>query len=183
MARLDADALKRGWFDFRRKRFWAWVLLASYTLFGFVIAPLIVRSVIVSEVHSLLGLDATLEDVDINPFALTVRLEKFTLADEKKAPLIAFDEVDVNAQLSSIVNRALTLSELRIVHPFVRVERDAESRLNLQGADTAGRSEREARAGIAAAAADHRRVPSSTEVASQSSIAADASHTKPNSVR
>ncbi len=49
-----------------------------------------------------------------------------------KAPLIAFDEVDVNAQLSSIVNRALTLSELRIVHPFVRVERDADSRLNLK---------------------------------------------------
>lgn len=132
MAHLDADALKRGWFDFRRKRFWAWVLLASYTLFGFVIAPLIVRNVIVSEVHSLLGLDATLDDVDINPFALTVKLEKFTLLDETKAPLVAFDEVDVNAQLSSIVNRALTLSELRIVHPFVRVERDAGSRLNLR---------------------------------------------------
>ncbi len=132
MARLDADALKRGWFDFRRKRFWAWVLLAFYTLFGFFVAPLIVRSVIVSEIHSLLGLDATLEDVDINPFALTLRLEKFSLADAKQAPLIAFDELDVNAQLSSIVNRAFTLSEFRIVHPFVRVERDAQSRLNLK---------------------------------------------------
>ena len=77
VAGFDADALKRGWFDFRRKRFWAWVLLALYTVFGFVVAPLIVRSVIVSEIHSLLGLDATLDDVDINPFALTVRLEKF----------------------------------------------------------------------------------------------------------
>ena len=45
---------------------------------------------------------------------------------------IAFDELDVNAQLSSIVNRALTLSEFRIVHPFIRVERDAQSRLNLK---------------------------------------------------
>ena len=87
MAGLDADALKRGWFDFRRKRFWAWILLALYALFGFVVAPLIVRSVIVSEIHSLLGLDATLDDVDINPFALTVRLEKFAIADAKKAPL------------------------------------------------------------------------------------------------
>jgi uncharacterized protein involved in outer membrane biogenesis len=125
------DALKHGWFDFRRKRFWAWLLLALYTLFGFVIAPLIVRNVIVSEVHSLLGLTATLDDVDINPYALTVRLEKFSLANPKGAPLVAFDEVDINAQLSSIWNRALTLRELRIVHPFMRVERDAESRLNL----------------------------------------------------
>ena len=181
MARLDADALKQGWFDFRRKRFWAWVLLASYALFGFVVAPLIVRSVIVSQVHSLLGLEATLEDVDINPFALTVRLEKFSLADPKGAPLIAFDEVDINAQLSSIVNRALTLSEFRIVHPFVRVERDAESRIEPQGAGPAGRPEREARAGIAAAASDHCDAQSSTAVASPSSIAADASHTRPNS--
>jgi len=132
LAGLDADALKRGWFDFRRKRFWAWVLLASYTVFGFLVAPLIVRSVIVSEIHSLLGLDATLEDVDINPFALTLRLEKFSLTDAKQAPLVAFDELDVNAQLSSIVNRAFTLSEFRVVKPFVRVERDAQSRLNLK---------------------------------------------------
>lgn len=132
MAGLDADALKRGWFDFRRKRFWAWVLLAFYTVFGFFVAPLIVRSVIVSEIHSLLGLDATLQDVDINPFALTLRLKKFSLADAKQAPLVAFDELDVDAQLSSIVNRALTLSEFTVVHPFVRVERDAQSRLNLK---------------------------------------------------
>jgi len=90
------------------------------------------RSVIVSEIHSLLGLDATLEDVDINPFALTLRLEKFSLTDAKQAPLVAFDELDVNAQLSSIVNRAFTLSEFRVVKPFVRVERDAQSRLNLK---------------------------------------------------
>jgi uncharacterized protein involved in outer membrane biogenesis len=126
------DVLKHGWFDYRRKRFWAWVLLAFYAFFGFVVAPLIVRNVMISELHSQLGLDATLDDVDINPFALTVRLEKFALADAKKAPLIAFDELDVDAQLSSIVNRALTLREFRIVHPFIRVERDAQSRINLK---------------------------------------------------
>ena len=59
------DAWKIGWFDYRRKRFWAWVVLTSYTLFGFVIAPLIARSVIVDQVHKQLGVTATLEDVDI----------------------------------------------------------------------------------------------------------------------
>ncbi len=130
MARLDADALKRGWFDFRRKRFWAWVLLALYTLFGFVVAPLIVRSVIVSEVHSLLGLDATLEDVDINPFALTVRLEKFALADAKKAPLIAFDELDV--ERTTVEHRQSGVDAERIPdRASVRARRTRRSRVGM----------------------------------------------------
>ena len=129
MARFDA--LKHGWFDFRRKRFWAWLLVALYTLFGFVVAPLIARSVIVDQVHKQLGLTATLDDVDINPFALSVRLEKFALADESGQRLIAFDAFIANLQLASIVNRALTFSELRLVHPFVNVVRDPGGTVNL----------------------------------------------------
>ena len=125
------DAWKHGWFDYRRKRFWAWVLLAAYTLFGFVIAPLIVRNVIVDQVHKQLGLAATLEDVDINPFALSARLEKFSLADPHGAKLVAFDALEANVQLSSIVNRALTFSEIRLVHPFVSVVRDQDHKFNL----------------------------------------------------
>ena len=129
MVRLDA--WKHGWFDYRRKRFWAWVLLALYTLLGFVVAPWIVRGVVVDQVHDQLSLTATLEDVDINPFALTARFEKFSLADTKGERLIGFDSFGVNLQLASIVNRAWTLSEIRLVQPFVRVERDVHGELNL----------------------------------------------------
>jgi hypothetical protein len=122
---------KTGWLDYRRKRFWAWVLVAFYTLFGFVIAPLIVRHVIVDQVHSQLGLTATLEDVDINPYALSVRLEKFSLADARGAKLVAFDSFTANVQLSSIINRALTFSELTLVHPFVNIVRGENQQLNL----------------------------------------------------
>ena len=72
-------------------------------------APLIVRSVIVSEIHSLLGLDATLDDVDINPFALTCDWRSSRLPMQKKAPLVAFDELDATRSCRGIVNRALTL--------------------------------------------------------------------------
>ena len=129
MARLDA--WKTGWFDYRRKRFWAWVLIAFYTLFGFVIAPVIVRHVIVDQVHTQLGLAATLDDVDINPYALSARLEKFSLADARGAKLVAFDSFTANVQLSSIFNRALTFSELTLEHPFVSVVRGEDRKLNL----------------------------------------------------
>ena len=129
MTRLDA--FKHGWFDYRRKRFWAWVALALYALLGFVIAPWIARGVIVDQVHEQLGLTATLEDVDINPFALTARLEKFSMADHGGERLVAFDSFGLNLQLASILNRAWTLREIRLVHPFVRVERNAHGELNL----------------------------------------------------
>ncbi len=124
-------AWKSGWFDYRRKRFWAWVLLALYALIGFVVAPLIVRHVIVDQVQHQLGLTATLADVDINPFALSARLSAFSIADRGGEPLVAFDEFDVNLQLSSIINRALTLREVRFVHPFANLVRHADGALNL----------------------------------------------------
>ncbi len=129
MGRLTA--WKVGWFDYHRKRFWAWVLLALYALSGFVIAPLIARSVIVEQVHEQLGLNATLDDVDINPFALSARLTKFSLNDARGERLLAFDEFVANVQLSSLVNWALTFSELRLVRPFVRAVRDADGQVNL----------------------------------------------------
>ena len=130
MPAIPAD-LRTGWFDWRRKRFWAWVLVALYTLFGYVVAPLIARGAIVDAVHDQLGVDATLDDVDIDPWALWVRLEGFHLADRSDAELLSFDELFVNLQLSSLLRFAWTLDEVRLVGPFLHVVRDAQGGSNL----------------------------------------------------
>lgn len=130
MARFEG--WKSGWFDYRRKRFWAWVLLALYALVGFVVVPLIARQAIVDQIQQQLGLTATLTDVDVNPFALSARLREFSIAGRDGEPLIAFDRLDVNGELSSIFNRALTLREVRLVRPFVNVVRDASGTPNLR---------------------------------------------------
>jgi uncharacterized protein involved in outer membrane biogenesis len=130
MPAIPAD-LRTGWFDWRRKRFWAWVLVALYTLFGYVIAPLIARGAVVDAVHDQLGVDATLDDVDIDPWALWVRLEGFHLADRSDAELFSFDELFVNLQLSSLFRLAWTFDEVRLVGPFLHVVRDAQGGSNL----------------------------------------------------
>ena len=132
-AAFRAGGWKEGWLNPRRLRFWVWVAVALYTLVGFVIVPWIARGMIVDQIHQQLGLDAKLDDVDANPYAMSVRLEGFSLADRNGKAMIAFDEADVNLQLASIVNRAWTFSEFRIVHPSVRIEHDAErGTLNLR---------------------------------------------------
>jgi hypothetical protein len=121
------DAWKTGWLNYRRMRFWAWVALVAYTLVGFVIVPWIARGVIVEQIHRQLGLAATLDKVEVNPYALVVRLKGFSMNERSGRPMIAFDEAEANLQLSSIVHRAWTFADIRIVHPYVRVEHNEES--------------------------------------------------------
>src|SRR5262245_17672831 len=117
--------LRTGWLDWRRKRFWAWVLVALYTLIGYVVAPVIARSAIVDAVRDQLGVEATLDDVDIDPYALTIRLDGFHLADRAGGELASFRELFVNLQVSSLFRLAWTFDRIRLVDPFVYVVRDA----------------------------------------------------------
>jgi hypothetical protein len=121
---------REGWLDWRRKRFWAWVLLLTYTLVGFVIAPWILRGVIVNTIQDQLALTAHLDDVDLNPFALSLRLRGLGIDEQSGAPLVKLDDLYVNFELSSLVHRAWTFSEFDVTNPYVRVER-AKGRLNL----------------------------------------------------
>jgi hypothetical protein len=119
---FKAGGWKTGWLDYRRKRFWAWVAIVLYTLLGFFVVPWIARGVIVDQIHKQLGLDAKLDKVEFNPYALTVRLNGFAMNERSGRQMIAFDEVDANLQLSSLFRRAWTFAEIRIVRPYVRVE-------------------------------------------------------------
>ena len=123
---------KTGWLNYRRKRFWTWVAVVAYTLVGFVIVPWIARGVIVDQIHKQLGLTAKLDKVELNPYALIVRLEGFSMNERGGRQMIAFDEFEANLQLSSIFRRAWTFADIRIVHPYVRIEHNEETgKLNL----------------------------------------------------
>ena len=121
------DAWKTGWLNYRRKRFWAWVAIVAYTLIGFVIVPWIARGVIVDQIHKQLGLTATLDKVELNPYALVVRLKGFSMNERSGRQMIAVDEFEANLQLSSIFHRAWTFADIRVVHPYVRVEHNEET--------------------------------------------------------
>ena len=122
---------RAGWLDFRRKRFWAWVLLATYALVGFAIVPWLARGIIVDAVHDATGATATLDDVDVNPFALSTTLSKFALADRAGTQLVSFDKLYVNFELSSLFRRAFTFSEVLIENPFVDLVREPDGGINL----------------------------------------------------
>jgi hypothetical protein len=105
--------------------------LVVYTLVGFFLAPQIVRSILLHNLEAQLTTTPTLGDVRVNPFALSVTLRNFSIPDRRGGAAIAFDELYLRASVLSPFFRAWTLSELRLVKPYVKASILEDRTLNL----------------------------------------------------
>ena len=132
------------WISPRRKRFWLIISVGLYSLLGFFVVPAVLQNQIVSQVDQQLNRSASVEKISFNPYALSLNIHGFNLADRDGASLASFDEFAVNFQLSSLFRWAWTFAEIRLESPRVFYERfaDGDSRLDqllaeLETTDTA----------------------------------------------
>jgi len=98
------------------------ILISLYGLFGFLIAPYILKSNLISGIAGQLGRNATVNEVKVNPFVLSVTVRGFKMSEPDGGRFVGFDELYVNFQLSSIFRRAYTFDEIRIIAPDGRVK-------------------------------------------------------------
>lgn len=106
---------------FRQKRFWALFVIVLYTVFGFFIAPRIIESQILKAIAENLGREATLEKVRVNPYSLSLTLQGFELKDPDGTAFVAFDELHLNFQTSSLFRWAFTFKEFRLDGPRIHL--------------------------------------------------------------
>jgi len=102
-----------------------------YALIGFVVVPAVIERQLPQIVADSLDREAVVEQVRLNPFALSLSLRGFELRDIDGSRFAAFEELLVNFQLSSVFRRAFTFDEIRLVAPEVHVKRHADGSLNL----------------------------------------------------
>lgn len=108
------------------------VLLVLYTLFGFLLAPYLMERYLPRYAQQWLGQRATVTDVRINPFLLTLDVSGFALHGSTNAEtMLTFKRLFADFELSSIVRRAWTFSDLRLERPDLRLNIDSEGRLNV----------------------------------------------------
>jgi uncharacterized protein involved in outer membrane biogenesis len=108
------------------------VLLVLYTLAGFFLVPRLARSAIVNYVQGTLGRHVSIGALRFNPFSYTVEIEKFALAEADERPIASFDLLRIRASLmASLLNRAWTLSEVRLEAPLVYARLERDGTLNL----------------------------------------------------
>ena len=107
------------------------VFFFLYTVFGFLIAPLILKSVIPKKLKETLNREVSVETVRLNPYALSLTLRDFDikkLAGEES--FISFDEFYINLQSVSIIRKGPVIKEIRLSGPHIGVERNKDETYN-----------------------------------------------------
>ena len=102
-----------------------------YALVGFVVIPLILESQLPSTLSEQLGKPVVVEDIQLNPFALSLNIHGFEIQEQDKTPLLGFQELFVNFQLSSIYRRAFTFAQIGLVLPYGVIATRPDGSLNI----------------------------------------------------
>jgi Domain of Unknown Function (DUF748) len=112
---------------------WTGGAVALFALAGYLVAPPIVRAQLERILGEQLGRRVTIEQVRIDPFALSASVHNFNLKEQDGSTTAAsFDELYVNVTLSALFRLAPVIEGVRLSKPFVRVVRLEEQKYNFQ---------------------------------------------------
>ena len=114
----------------RKLVLWILGLLLFYTVFGFLILPLIVRSIAVKVLAQQLDRQISIRTIKINPFALSTTVDGLLIKEKDGTPFVAWDEVYVNFQLSSFFGKAWVFKEISATKPYVHLQMNPDYTLN-----------------------------------------------------
>jgi len=114
-----------------RKYVWIAVIIASYALLGFFLAPWLVKKNAVEIYSEMYAAELRINKVEINPFVLSLRIVELELLDPAGDPVVRASEIFVNFQLSSLFRWAWTFDEFKVTRPELFVARDESGDLNI----------------------------------------------------
>jgi hypothetical protein len=106
------------------------VLILLYAINGFFVLPPILKPLLISNIAEQLGREAAVKKIKVNPFAFSVTVQDFGLSEPDGERFVAFEELYVNFELSSIFRRAFTFAKIRLLAPDGRVKVLSDGTLN-----------------------------------------------------
>ncbi|MCB1836751.1 MAG: DUF748 domain-containing protein [Alcanivoracaceae bacterium] len=102
----------------------------AYVLLGWLVLSPLVRKEVVSVLSEQLGREVVLEHFTFNPLGLAITAEGFAIRDPHGADLVAFDELYVDFELSSLLRWSWHFDEISLVKPRIHVTRLADESLS-----------------------------------------------------
>lgn len=128
MSRLSA-ALKSP----RSVKFGKWLLifLLVFGVFGFFAAPPLLKSILLKQLSTQLHREVSIEQIAINPFALSARVNGLSIKTEGGKEVAGFDELFVNLSSASLFKLAAVVDEIRLQGLRLAVSRVAEGRYDI----------------------------------------------------
>jgi len=117
----------------RKLVLWAGALAGLYAVLGFLVAPPIVRQQLEQVLAAQLGRKATIEQVRINPFALSASVRNFSLKErDGSTDALGFEQLGVNVTLSSLFRLGVVVESVQLSKPYVRLVRYEDGKYNFQ---------------------------------------------------
>jgi len=107
------------------------VLLVIYTLFGFLLAPWLIRQQLPELAAQHLNAQASVAAVSINPFFLTLEATDLAIAEKNGAPALNIARLFVDFEAGSLLRRAWTFREIALDRPVITADLNAQKSLNL----------------------------------------------------
>ena len=81
-------------------------LVLLYTLVGVLLLPYLIKAYTIPAISEKLKRPVLAKAVELNPFALSLRVTGFEIREPDQSALLGFDEFFVNFQASSLIRRA-----------------------------------------------------------------------------
>ncbi|MGM0664315.1 MAG: DUF748 domain-containing protein [Thermodesulfobacteriota bacterium] len=106
-------------------------VIAVYTLTGFFLVPYLIGHFAPKVLSEQLKSEVSLQQVKINPYSLTLEAGEFRINEPSGTPIVGFDRVHVNFQLSSLFRWALTFKDVILDNPSLNIVIDSDGNLNL----------------------------------------------------
>ena len=105
--------------------------LIVYAFIGFVIVPLVLESILPKKLSEALHRPVHIENISLNPFALTAAVEGLDIQDKNStSPFVSFEELFVNIQTMSLFKLGLVMAEVRLTEPNIHIIRTAATEFN-----------------------------------------------------
>ncbi|MEZ5564685.1 MAG: DUF748 domain-containing protein [Gammaproteobacteria bacterium] len=90
------------------------LVVCLYAVAGFLGAPLLIDSQARKFVQATYGRELSIGKIRVNPFTLSVDVEKFAMPDADGGPLLGFDHLLINLDVNSIWRRALSFHAIAL---------------------------------------------------------------------
>lgn len=108
------------------------LVIILYTAAGFFALPFLIGRYAPGILGERLQSDVSVEKISINPYSLALEIQGLAIKDPTGGPLVGFERLHVNFQLSSLFRWALTFRDIVLERPYLNVVLDGEGNLNLR---------------------------------------------------
>jgi len=98
------------------------VLLVLYALAGFLVLPWWLQKTVPEQLDQTMGWQASVEDISVNPFALTLEARGFEAVDGTEEPVVSFDRLAVNLSFFQLLTGVVGFQNIYLEAPDVRVD-------------------------------------------------------------